>query len=119
MSRRRYVYRECPDTGEVEAIEVSADWQPSGRANGGVPVTDLYMDGTRAMDGTDIGSRSKRREYMHVRGLADYDDFKGVWAKAEAERTAMRLDGVEFDAKARREAVARAFHEANERKRHG
>ena len=44
-------------------------------------VSDLYMDGVRATDGTDIGSRAKRREYMRVRGLADVSDYTNEWAQ--------------------------------------
>src|SRR5688500_10932626 len=51
-------------------------------------VSDLYMDGARATDGTDIGSRRKRREYMRENGLADADDYKQSWQKASAERAA-------------------------------
>lgn len=51
-------------------------------------VTDRHYEGVRATDGTDIGSRAKRREYMHRHGLADADDFKGQWAKTAQARKA-------------------------------
>jgi hypothetical protein len=103
---KRWVYRTNPETGECEAIEVGADYQPEGRG-AGAPATDLYMDGTRATDGTDIGSRMKRREYMRTHGLADADDFKNTWAKAAREREAS-MQGRDAT---RREDIARALHQ--------
>ncbi|AAK94381.1 hypothetical protein Mx8p46 [Myxococcus phage Mx8] len=82
--RRRYVYRPNPETGRVESIEVTPDYQSVEERQ---PVyTDRYMEGTVATDGTDIGSRTKRRAYMQANGLADADDFTGVWAAAEKKR---------------------------------
>ena len=108
MTRRRFVYRPNPDTGEVESIEVPTDWEPEARG-AKAPVTDLYMDGVRATDGTDIGSRTKRREYMRANNLADTDDFKGTWEKAAKEREAIRTG--KHDVEARREAIARACYQ--------
>lgn len=83
MSRTRYVYR--PDeNGHPVAVEVSSDFESTRGLQ--APLTDLYMDGVRATDGTDIGSRPKRAAYMRANNLADADDFTGVWAKAQSER---------------------------------
>lgn len=90
--------------------------EPAATSDQRVPVlTDRYMEGVRAVDGTDIGSRTKRREYMKVKNLADADDFKGEWKKAAAERAKVheaaksgKAQGV--DRKARREAIARAVY---------
>lgn len=51
---------------------------------------DRHYEGMRAPDGTDIGSRTRHREYMKRTGMTTADDFKGVWKQAEAERTALR-----------------------------
>lgn len=105
MSRRRFVYRNNPETGLVDAIEVSPEYQTY---EARPPVySDGYMDGTRAPDGTDIGSRAKRRNYMRARGLADYDDFKGTFAKAAQERQAIQQGTHQREE--RREALARAL----------
>lgn len=53
---------------------------------------DRHYEGLVAPDGTDIGSRTKHREYMRRHGLTTADDFKGVWQSAEKERKA-RLSG--------------------------
>jgi hypothetical protein len=85
--RRRYVYR-LNAMGDVEAREVTPDYQ---RHDERVPLyTDLFMNGHTAIDGTDIGSRPKRREYMNSRGLADASDFTNYWAKCRSEREAIR-----------------------------
>lgn len=104
MSRRRWVYtqggRPLP-----EPIEVTADWSDAPQVH--APVTDLYMDGARATDGTDIGSRAKRRAYMKANNLADSDDFKEAWAKAAKEREEAFREGPKDPT--RREDVARAI----------
>lgn len=87
MSRRRWVYTEGGKP-LPEPVEVSQDFQ---RYAERLPVvTDLYMDGTVATDGTDIGTRAKRRAYMKERGLADAADYKQHWEKKAAEREAFR-----------------------------
>lgn len=103
--RRRYVYRQN-EQGEVEALEVTPDYQ---RHEERVPlVTDRFMEGHATADGVDIGSRTKRREYMRSRGLADADDFKGEWARAEQKRAQRRTEG---NPQAVREAVLRTWHQ--------
>lgn len=103
--KRRFVYRPNPETGRVESIEVTPDFQSHEER---APVySDLYMDGVRATDGTDIGSRAKRRAYMQSRGLADASDYTETWAKAEKQRAAYFRG--EHDTQARREAIARAI----------
>lgn len=87
MTRRRYVYRQGED-GKVESFEVSQDYQ---RFSDRAPLFgDSYMDGDRAVDGTDIGSRVKRRGYMQSRDLADVSDFKEQYAQNRREREAIR-----------------------------
>lgn len=51
---------------------------------------DRHYDGLRAPDGADISTRSKHREYMKSRGLADAGDFSGVWDRADKDRQAIR-----------------------------
>jgi hypothetical protein len=111
--RTRYLYTQNGVPLE-QPIEVGADWrQPdSGRT---LVVTDLYMDGVRATDGTDIGSRKKRRAYMQANNLADADDFKNTWAKAEQERQA--LTSGRWGVEERREDLRRAMHNAQRRRR--
>lgn len=112
MSRKRYRWN--ASKGELE--ELGADYVPESR-QAGAPVSDLYMDGVRATDGTDIGSRKKRREYMQARGLADADDFRGEWARAQKAREAAYVGGSGFDSSHRREAVARALYDARKARR--
>jgi hypothetical protein len=51
---------------------------------------DRHYEGMRATDGTDIGSRSKHREYMKRNNLTTIDDFSKTWSKAAEERQAFR-----------------------------
>lgn len=79
-------------------------------------VGDSHYDGIRSpIDNADISSRKKRREYMKLHGLADYDDFKGTWDKAEKERTAVRSG--HFQTKERTEAINKAWYDVVEKGR--
>jgi hypothetical protein len=49
---------------------------------------DRHYEGLRAPDGTDIGSRTKHREFMRRHGLTTADDFSGQWTAAAKEREA-------------------------------
>ena len=51
---------------------------------------DRHYEGLRAPDGTDIGSRTKHREYMRAHGLTTADDFTETWRASEKERTELR-----------------------------
>lgn len=56
-------------------------------ARGRCPVvSDLYMDGDRATDGTDIGNRRKRREYMTANNVSDMSDWTNHLAQKQKER---------------------------------
>lgn len=63
----------------------------------------------------DIGSRRRRSEFMKERGLADYDDFKGVIQKKEKERADFYTTG--GDHKARREAIERTIYNLEKQRR--
>jgi hypothetical protein len=87
MSKRRFLYTMG---GEPlpEPIEVGADFQATPERNGNLIQCDRFMDGDRAPDGTDIGSRQKRRDWMKATGSADYSDFTNHLQRAAAERAA-------------------------------
>ena len=82
MTRRRYIQ----DPKTLELIEVSADYVPDMTPDSGALWGDRHYDGLRATDGTDISTRTKQREYMRRRGLADAGDFKGEWNQAATRR---------------------------------
>lgn len=69
---------------------------------------DRHYEGLQAPDGTDIGSRTKHREYMRRNGLTMADDFKGEWSKAAAERE-LRREGKHED-KGLRETLQREMY---------
>lgn len=45
-------------------------------------VTDRFMEGDVTVDGQDIGSRRKRKDYMNRNGYADANDFSPEWREA-------------------------------------
>lgn len=85
----------------------------SERVDKRVPVVgDSHYVGLKSpIDGTDISSRRKHREYMREKGLTTADDYKSEWAQAQKSREAM-LTGQPFDTKRRREQIAKAVYEA-------
>lgn len=105
MSRIRTVYRSDPSTGEVLKFDVSDDYQR--HAERAPLFTDRFMEGHTTVDGVDIGSRNKRREYMNSRGLVETADCKGVWEKAAREREQL----AKGNPGAVREALARAYYQ--------
>lgn len=110
MSRRKYRW----DDETQSLVEVPLDYRVVAR-NIAAPVTDLYMDGTRTADGVDISSRTKRREYMRVAGVADVSDFTDTWAKAEKQRETFYAG--QHDKAARRDAVERAAYQLERKRR--
>lgn len=91
---------------------VPADEYVAPQVEGRVPVfTDRYMEGVQATDGTDIGSRAKRRRYMQENGLADYDDFSPAYRENEKRRFEREQD------RERSAALKRAIYETKERSR--
>ena len=106
----RYVYRpfhpRANQNGMVNVLELG-DWRETPPA---LPVViDRHYWNLTATDGTDIGSRTKHREYMRQNGLTTADDYKETWAKAEAYRAKIRAGDV--DHKERRETIARTAYE--------
>jgi len=98
-----------PDTGLPGKLVPAEEYVRSSQGHTLV-MTDLYMDGVRAPDGSDIGSRKKRREFMRRTGLVDATDYSPDFAaKARASREAQ-------DATRRKEAIIHAV--TNPRKRH-
>lgn len=112
MSRRRFLYtsggRPLPEPVEVTPDYEAHDIRP--------PLfTDRHHEGTRAPDGTDIGSRRKRREYMHANGLADASDYAGTWQRAQQQR-AEYLTGKAAVSREAVETVGRVAHELSSRR---
>lgn len=103
--RTRFLYRpghpRANERGFVDAREVE-DLPPDPQH---VPVfTDLYMDGQATVDGVDIGSRRKRREYMRATDSLDASDFsRGYYEKERRYRE--RQDDAKTQA-----AVIDAYH---------
>lgn len=107
MTRRRWIQR----NGEL--VEVTPDYQAPVSNTDSVLWGDRSYDGMVAQDGSDISSRTKHREYMRRKGLTTADDFKETWAKAQAQREEFRQRAPD---PARREQVARAIYELNNKR---
>lgn len=74
------------DEREQRLVEAS-EYRAAERALDAPIMVDRFYENTVSpIDGTDIGSRRKHRDYMRAHGLAPADDFKGTWAEKERER---------------------------------
>lgn len=112
MTRRRWLYT-MGGNPLPEPIEVGEEYAP---VDVRAPVySDLYMDGVRATDGTDISSRAKRNEWMKRNDFVDVGDCTGMWAKAAKEREALAQG--KHDTGARREAIGRAIYCLEQRRK--
>lgn len=90
---------------EAQQKLVSAeDYVPPEHATNAPILAGRFYENTAATDGTDIGSRTKHREYKRARGLADASDFSPGWyAKIKKDR--------ERESKAsRRDTISRALY---------
>lgn len=89
---------------------VSAEeYVPEKRAIDGTIMCDRFMEGHVATDGTDIGSRQKRKAFMQANDLVDYDDCKGL-REAKAKEREARARGEFKPDKQLRETLGRELY---------
>lgn len=108
-ARGRWVW----DKARGEMVPASEYVPPAPEDRALMVVTDRYMEGVRAEDGTDISSRQKRAEYMRRNGLADAADYRQHHAerpKREAQAEARELARVT-------ESVGRTAYELTQKRR--
>lgn len=116
MSRRKWVYRPShPKASELGfvAYEDLYGAEPEEKKAVHAPIlVDRYLEGQATIDGKDIGSRQKLREYMkreNVTHASDYGPDYGERVKRERERA---------EDKERRNVVGRAWWENVEGGKH-
>lgn len=75
------------DVGMVHVDDLGDDAPTEQERSGNNFMIDRFYEGARSpVDGSDIGSRAKRREHMTAHGLVDADDYKGQWAQQAKQR---------------------------------
>lgn len=94
---------------QAQKLVRAEDYVPPQMARNADIMVDRFMEGQTTADGVDISSRAKRRAYMQAHGVADYDDFKEVRAKARAEKEARRRGEFKPDPQLR-ETIGRALY---------
>lgn len=104
MSRRRFIFRPDPDTGEVVSVEVTRDWSDA-ETRAPVATEGIAYSNLRATDGTPIDSRAKHREYMRAHGVALQSDFNPETIAREKAFAEQQED------RRRRDTVGRAAYE--------
>jgi hypothetical protein len=112
--RGTFVY----DKRQGKCVPLFEEYQPDEPAQAlSAPImSGRFYENAKTVEGHDIGSRRKHREYMKERGLTTADDFTETWAKAERERENMRK-GVFPDAKERRNEIGRILYEVEKKGR--
>ncbi len=106
----RYVF------DEVQQKFVPAEeYQPPVEAKDAPIMAGRFYENLRTTDGTPINSRRQHQAFMKEKGLAVISDYKNHLEQKAHEREKM-LKG-DFDHKARREAVGRAWYEAEKKRR--
>jgi len=98
-TRGRWVWDE-----KAQQLVPAEDYVPEARALDAPIMVDRFYENTSTIEGVDIGSRKKHRQYMKDRGLAPADDFSSSWYNRVRERQKTETN------KGRREAVARALY---------
>jgi hypothetical protein len=102
--RGRWIY----DEAAVRLVRAE-DYASPAEARSAPIMVDRFMEGQRTADGVDISSRAKRKAYMEAHGVADYQDYAGVRAKAAAEKAAKARGEFKPD-KTLRETIGRALY---------
>jgi hypothetical protein len=85
------------------------DYVPPEAKHGAGIMVDRFMEGDRAPDGTDIGTRAKRAAWMRATGNADYSDFKGAREKRAKEEAAKARGEIKPD-KQLRDLIGRELY---------
>jgi len=100
-TRGRWVF----DVAQQKLVPVDEYVAPSSDAKDALIMAGRFYEGTQAIDGADISTRRRHRDYMKANGLAPADDFSPGWyAKVKkAEQDEARRQ--------RREVIARKMHE--------
>ena len=83
--RGRWVWDE-----QQQKLVPGDEYVPPADAKSAPLMIDRFMEGDKAPDGTDIGSRRKRKAWMEATGVADYADYKGARERRAAEVAARR-----------------------------
>lgn len=97
---------------EVQQKLVSAEeYVPPASKTGTGIMVDRFMEGDRAPDGSDIGSRRKRKDWMRATDTVEFDDFKGARERRQKELEA-RARGEFKPDKALREHLGRELYKA-------
>jgi hypothetical protein len=102
-------------------VEGPAPRKTSGQSGDGWMFSDRYLDGTQSVDGVDISTKRKRREYMKRHNLAPFDEAQGDVARARRaveDRISGRTGKLERVA-ALRDAYEQARNNARAQARYG
>ena len=97
----RYDCGRCGGRDCVASVDASIAPPLQEEARNAPIMVDRFMEGSVSTEGIDIGSRTKRKDYMRVMGVTDKSDYKPDWGervRAEQERAV---------SKSTRETVAR------------
>lgn len=86
--RGRWIY-------DTQGNAISADEYVTPEEARNAPIcVDRFMEGASTIDGVDIGSRRKRKEYMRRNGVADSSDVSSKWVQGRREEKQRRASEI-------------------------
>jgi hypothetical protein len=98
------------DLGFVNAIDLTEIPQDPPRAMDAPIMSGRFYENTKATDGTDIGSRSRYRDYLKRTGYTNSSDYPPEYMEKKKRERELS------DHKERREVIAKAFWQSMEGK---
>lgn len=108
-TRGRWVYTDGGKPLE-EPEQVGGEWVDPGRQAPRRSEEEVYGK-VQATDGTDISSRTKRREYMKRHGVTDASDYSPAWWDKTQKQRKERALGQDRQSREHRREVMRAAFE--------
>ncbi len=106
----RYIFDEAQ-----QKFVPAEEYRPPDEAKDAPIMSGRFYENLQATDGTLINNRRQHQAYMKEKGVTVISDYSQHLEKAR-ERRVKVLEG-DFDHKARREAVGRAWYELEKKKR--
>lgn len=102
--RGRWVYDEAQ-----QKLVRAEEYQAPERAVDAPILAGRFYEGVKAVDGEDIGSRAKHRDYMRRHGVTSFSDFGPDYAERQQRKKR------EEERRSLRTTLERKFHEINDK----
>jgi hypothetical protein len=85
------------------------EYRPPARALDAPIMAGRFYENQATLDGDDIGSRSRYKEYLRTHGVTHASDYREHYVRKTKERE--KVFSGDFDHRARRDAIGRAMYQ--------